>query len=494
MARTILRGGLVLDGQRTNAERADILVDGERIADVLAPGTNVADAAVIDAAGKLLIPGLVNAHTHAQTHLGKGSADRWTLEILLNGYPWGGKRTVEHHYLSAALGAAEMVRKGCTTAYDMFAEFPTPSVEGVGAVAQAYRDVGMRACIAPMMADRSFYQAIPGLLDALPPDLRKAAEGIRLAPYQASLEACRTIVTGWTIDRDRVRVGLGPTIPHHCSDEFLTGCRDLAKEYELGIQMHVAESKVQAVVGPKRYGTTLVGHLDRLGMLGPHFTAAHGIWLDDEDMKRLGGKGASVAHNPGSNMKLGSGIAAVRKLLSAGVNVAVGTDGTLSSDNTNMFEAMRLACFVSRVQGFDISAWLESREALTAATESGAKALGFGGRLGRLAKGYLADIVVLDLHALQFVPLNDALNQVVHAEDGTGVESVMIGGRLVLDRGRFTGFDLPNLIRRIETTMETLRGAGAETRAIGARLAPIVNQFCLGLAQSDYPVHRHIGV
>ena len=345
-----------------------------------------------------------------------------------------------------------------------------------------------------MMADRSFYQAIPGLLEALPPDLRKAAEGVRMAPYQASLEACRKIVTGWAIDRDQVRVGLGPTIPHHCSDEFLTGCRDLAKEFGLGIQMHVAESKVQAVVGPKRYGTTLVGHLDRLGMLGPHFTAAHGIWLDDEDMKRLGDKGASVAHNPGSNLKLGSGIAAVRKLLSAGVNVAVGTDGTLSSDNRNMFEAMRLACFVSRVHSFDVSAWLDSREALTAATESGAKALGFGGRLGRLAKGYLADIVVLDLNALQFVPLNNPLNQVVHAEDGTAVESVMIGGRLVLDHGRFTGFDLANIIKRIEGVMGGLREAGAETRKIGAALEPIVNQFCLGLAQSEYPVHRHVGV
>ena len=132
-------------------------------------------------------------------------------------------------------------------------------------------------------------------------------------------------------------------------------------------------------------------------------------------MKRLGGRGASVAHNPTSNMKLGSGLAAVRKMLSAGVNVAIGTDGTASSDNANMFESMRLTLFVSRVQGFDVQTWLTSQETLRAATEGGAKALGFDAKFGRLAKGYMADLAMLDLHALQFIPLNNPLNQLIHA-------------------------------------------------------------------------------
>jgi guanine deaminase len=497
MTKKILRGGLLLDAGRPHSERADIIIDGDTIQDVLPAGQAVsASMETIDAAGKLLIPGLVNAHTHAQTHLAKGTGDRWNLEHLLHSYPWSsGPRKAEHHYLSAVIGAAEMIRKGCTMAYDMFAEFPQPTAEGVAAVAQAYRDAGMRAAIAPMMADKTFYQAIPGLLDALPPGpLRDAAERVRMSPYAVSVEACKQLLAKWPQDRTWVRPALAPTIPHHCSDEFLTACRDLAREHDIGMQMHVAESKVQAVVGLRKYGTTLTGHLEKLGLLGPRFTAAHGVWLDDEDMKRLGGRGASVAHNPGSNMKLGSGLAATRKMLSAGVNVAIGTDGTASSDNSNMFEAMRLALFVSRVQGFDVTTWLSSQEMLRAATESGARALGFDGKFGRLEKGYLADIAFLDLHALQFIPLNNPLNQLVHAEDGTAVDSVMIGGEMVLQNRKFTKLDIAAIAAKAEATVAMLREATTASRPIGDALEPIITQFCLGLSSQTYHVHRHVGV
>src|SRR5690348_12860971 len=156
MKRTVIRGGLVLDAGRTQAERASVIIEDGTIRDIVPPQQTVADAVEIDASRRLVIPGLANAHTHAQTHLAKGTGDRWTLEHLLHSYPWSsGPRRAEHHYLSALIGAAEMIRKGCTMAYDMFAEFPQPSPEGVAAVAQAYQDAGMRACIAPMMADRS---------------------------------------------------------------------------------------------------------------------------------------------------------------------------------------------------------------------------------------------------------------------------------------------------------------------------------------------------
>ena len=142
---------------------------------------------------------------------------------------------------------------------------------------------------------------------------------------------------------------MAPTIPHHCSDDFLIACRNLAREYDVGIHSHVAESKVQVVAGYKRYGTSLAAHMDELGLVNERFTVAHGVWLDDEDMKRLGDRGASVAHNPGSNMRLGNGLADMRAMLRADINVGIGTDGANCSDNQNMYEAMRLASFV--VQG-----------------------------------------------------------------------------------------------------------------------------------------------
>src|SRR5262245_56304810 len=153
----LVQGGRVLRPDFDCAP-TDVVVDGDVIADIVAPG-RVKDDNVrrIDASGKLLIPGLVNGHNHAQTNLAKGLFDRHNLETYLNASPWAtGRRTVEDHYLAAVIGAAEMVRKGCTAAYDMFAEFPIPTAEGVAAVAKAYADVGIRAAIAPMMADRTF--------------------------------------------------------------------------------------------------------------------------------------------------------------------------------------------------------------------------------------------------------------------------------------------------------------------------------------------------
>jgi guanine deaminase len=257
--------------------------------------------------------------------------------------------------------------------------------------------------------------------------------------------------------------------------------------------MHVGETKPQAVVAGLRYGKTLVGHLDALGMLTPGFCVAHGVWLDDDDRARLADRGASISHNPGSNLKLGSGIADMRRMLDGKVNVAIGTDGVCSSDNLNVFEAMRLASYLSRAQDHPVERWVTSREALYAATEGGAKALGFD-RIGRIEQGYKADLVLLDLGALHYVPLNDVVNQIVFAEDGTGVDGVMIGGRLVLDRGRLLTVDPARLRAQAEEAVARLAAANAEQKALSEKLAPYVGQYCSGLAARPYPVHRFCGL
>jgi guanine deaminase len=480
--RALVEGGRVLRAGATTFERLDVLIEGEEILDLVTPGT-VTDAAVLrhDASDRFVIPGLVNGHTHAQVTLAKGQFDRFTLETYLNAIPWAsGRHSLDDTYLSAALGALEMVRKGCTAAYDMFGQFPLPTRAGVEAVARAYQDVGMRAVIAPMVADRSFYEAIPGLLDALPAPLAAAARAISLAPDSASLAACRELLTSWPFDRARIRPALGPTIPHHCSDEFLVACRDLANEFGVGMQMHVAESEVQATVGQQRYGTSLVGHLHQLGLLGPRFCATHAVWLDDEDRSRLADTGSSVCHNPGSNLKLGSGCADFRRLLKVGVRVAIGTDGASSSDNLNVFEAMRLASYLSRVRDHETAQWISAPEAFHAATLGGASALGLD-RTGAIERGYQADLVLLDASCLQYVPANDILNQIVFGEDGTGVDSVFIGGRLVLDHGRFTTVDVARLRAEAEDAVLRLRDVTAEARALAERLEPYVGRYCDGL-------------
>jgi guanine deaminase len=236
----------------------------------------------------------------------------------------------------------------------------------------------------------------------------------------------------------------------------------------------------------------LTEHLDKLGVLGPNFTAAHGIWLDDDDLSRLADRGATVAHNPASNMRYGSGLAAVRRMLDRGLRVGVGTDSRSCSDNLNMFEAMRLASYTSRVRGPDYRKWLGTDEVFRMATEDSAHALGMDGKIGRLAPGYFADIVFLDRRNLNYVPLNDLSNQIVNAEDGTGIDSVMVGGRMIVERGRFLTVDYASLAEKAERAVERMRSANAEALALAAKLEPMFGSFCIALGSRPYPVQRFV--
>jgi guanine deaminase len=493
MAYTIIRGGRVLDIAAGTAELADILVEDDTIREIGPSGLAAPEgAALISAERKLIHPGLVNAHTHAHGNLAKGMGDRWTLELLLTAAPWiTGNRGLDDIQLTAQLGAVEMVLKGCTACYDLFFEWPLPTRDGMALVASAYAEVGMRAVIAPMIADRSFFEAIPGLHDALPEALRERVVALRLPPGEATLAAVRAGFKDWSFDRDRVRLALAPTIPHHCSDDFIRGCATLARDFDVGLHSHVAESKVQAIAGMRLYGKTLTAHLDELGVLGPHFTVAHGVWLDDDDMARLGGHGASIAHNPGSNMRLGAGLADARAMLDARVNLGIGTDGANCSDNQNMYEAMRLASFVSKVQGPEWRRWMTTREVALAATQGSARALGFGDRIGRITRGYQADLVLLDLDHPNWLPLNDPVNQLVHSEDGNAVHSVMIAGRMVVENRRVLTVDMARLRDRVAAARDRLAIANADNRRLYEALEPIVGSYCPGLARTPYHVHRY---
>ena len=489
--RKVIRGGRLLDVRRHCANPADILVENDSIvrvgpADMEAPG----DAEVISAARRLMHPGLINGHTHGHGNLAKGMGDRWTLELLLVAGSWiNGGRTLEDKYLTTYVGALEMLMKGCTACYDLTAEFPLPTVEGLDACAQAYRDAGMRAVVAPMVAEYSFYEAIPGLLEMLPPALQADVGRFRPGAADASLANMRRWLHQFP-SGGLVVPAVAPTIPHHCSDAFMCGCADLSREFGVGLHSHVQESKVQVITSLKRYAKTQTAHLQDLGLLSPDFTVAHGVWLDSEDMTRLADHGSSVAHNPGSNMRLGNGLADMRGMLSRGVNVGIGTDGANCSDNLNMYENMRLASMISKVQSPDTEHWLTTEEVFEAATIGSAKALGFDGRLGRIAAGYAADIVFLDLDHINWMPVNDPTNQVVHTEDGTGVHSVMVAGRMVVENGKVIGVDMARLAARVEAARERLEVFNEPTKDLCNALSTVVNTFCPGLAKAPYRINR----
>jgi 5-methylthioadenosine/S-adenosylhomocysteine deaminase len=227
--------------------------------------------------------------------------------------------------------------------------------------------------------------------------------------------------------------------------------------------------------------------------LAPNFTAAHAIWLDNDDIGRLADAGASVAHNPGSNFKLGSGLAATRKLRDRGVSIGIGTDGCASSDNLNMFEAMRMAAFSSRVQGPDPRHWLSAAEAFEAATIGGARALGLERHIGQAAPGYQADVVFLDLTSINYLPLNEPLLHVVFCEDGSGIDRVMIAGDVVMEEGRVRGIDMAKLTTTATDAAARLAEVNANARAFVEALEPVVLDYCVGLARAPYPTHRWCG-
>ena len=481
----ILTGGLVIrgDAHGLRAERLEVLVKDGHIADLLPPGeTGPPEAEPITAADRLIIPGLVNAHTHGHGALGRGAVgDRVLLEIFLAGAgAINGGRGLDDKRLTAQLSAAELIRRGCTACYDLFVELPCPTPDGLLAVAAAYADAGLRAVVAPMMADRTLYQALPGLLDTLPDALRARAADLAAPPFTDSLAACRAMLRGWQQDRERIRPALAPTIPLHCSDAFLVGCRDLAEEHDIGLQTHLGETKTQAVIGLARYGRTLTAHLQALGLLGPRFSAAHGIWLDEEDIARLADAGiAGVAHNPMSNLRIGSGVAPTRRLLDGGVTLGIGTDASNTSDGQNMFEATRLAALLSRLAGADPEDWLGVEDAFVAATTGSARILGFD-RVGRIEPGWAADLVLLDLSAPHYVPLRDPLRQMVLAENAAAVTDVMIAGRMVL-RGRvLLTLDEARLRREAEAAAARLDALNAEAGRFAEAVSRHVACFCIG--------------
>ena len=453
------------------------------------------DAELIRADDRLLIPGLVNSHTHSHGALNRGAVDdRVSLEMFLTGGGASARaRGLEDKYLSAALSAAEMIRKGCTACFDLTVELPEPSHDGIAAVARAYQDAGMRAVVAPMIADRTIYQALPGLLEALPENLRPQFAALSAAPIEKTFEICRDILTNWKFDRRYIRPALGPSIPLHCSDSFLSECAGLAREHGIRLQTHLAESRAQAAIGQARYGKSLVAHLEVLGFLSDRLSVAHAIWLDDDDIKRLGAAGVKVAHNPSSNLRLGSGVAPVRRMLREGVTVGIGTDASNTSDGQNMFEATRLASYLSRIDGFDTDEWISAAEALHLATEGSAGVLGFE-KIGRLATGYEADIVFLRLDSPHFVPLRVPLIQMVFGENGASVDTVMIGGRVVFRDGKLLTLDEAALRRRAEEAAQRLDEANAEVFASGAKVSRLVGAFCAAQGCAMHSPRRKLRV
>ena len=490
----VIRAGQVLRGDPPALERTDILIDGERIATIGDALPAPAGSATIDATAFIVTPGLVNAHTHAHNNLLRGLAGRWTLEELLNHGPaLNANRTVEDHYVSAALGAVEMLKTGCTTAYDLFMAVPAPTVEDMEAVVRAYADVGMRAVLAPSVADLVFYETVPGLAELLQTGLRRRLEAMQASHTASLLGLSEELIRRLNGSAGgRIGVTLSPTIPTMCTDAVLEGIVHLAREHGVGVHTHLAESKIQAIAAHRRWGETAVARLAKIGLLGPGFVGAHGVWLTDDDIRRVGGAGGAIAHNPASNLRLGSGIAAVREMLDGAVTVGLGSDGAMSSDNLNLFEAMRVAGLVGNVR-FPHAAdrWIGAHEVWRMATMGSARALGLGEAIGAIAPGRKADLVLLRADSTFLRPLNDVAAALVYAETGASVDTVLVDGRVVVRGGRVLTVDEARLRARAQESADRIRAQNAAGWALSEEISPYLSAACRVAAARPYPVNRY---
>src|SRR5262249_26869831 len=234
-----------------------------------------------------------------------------------------------------------------------------------------------------------------------------------------------------------------------CSEDFLRRVRRLADDYDLPLMIHVQETRLQVVTGKLWYGSTMVEHLSSLDFLKPKTQIIHGVWLSPAEIAILAQTGASVQYNPSSNLKLGSGVAPLRALLDAGVNVSMGTDGCGSIDSVDMQNALCDGALIQKLRG-DYPSWTGAREAFRAATLGGAKALGRDGELGAVEAGRIADLVAYRLDGIAFTPLNDAVNQLVYAATKADMAMVMVDGEIIQAGGRLTRVDEDALIADIQ--------------------------------------------
>ena len=316
--------------------------------------------------------------------------------------------------------------------------------------ASAYRDIGLRAAITTSMSDRPFLEPLPWVDELMDPAIKAELSTLPTTTWKDQMAMFARNFAAWhEAGNGRIRAILGPVGPQWCSDDLLQAATEISLARGLPVHTHTLESKLQAVQAELMYGRPMVEHLDGLGVLTPHFTLNHAIWLTDGEIELLGARGCSISHNPLSNLKLGSGIARVRDLKNAGVNVALGTDGTSTSDRADMLRSLGMAALIHRVGDMDYETWVTAEEAFEMATIGSARSCGLADEIGLIEVGRKADLVLLDREDYGFIPLFKPIQQLAYAVNSDAVRTVLVDGEVVMEervltedrRGRAQGRD-----------------------------------------------------
>jgi len=480
----------------TTPVQGDIaIVDGV----ITAIGTNVIapeGAEIIDATGCLVMPGLVNAHLHSNEMFYRGRYERMPLEVwLLYAYPFFAAPPLDLRllYLRTMLVAIESLRSGVTMISDDFFDPPMHDLERLATVFKAYGDSGIRANVASGLMNLPYLDTISHAREIIPPDVQKQLD-FPVLPVREYLDFCDEVFrTLHGAENGRLRFMLAPSGPQRCSIDLMQACRDLAIRYAVPYHTHVLETKVQAVTAQQQYGKTLIRHMADLDLLHPGVLMAHAVWVTDEDIVLMGQTGVSVSYNTLANLKLGSGLCPVRRLLDAGVNIGLGTDGASSNDTMRIFDVMRSAALVQNLGSPQPQHWMRAEEILHAATLGGARAALLDKVTGSLAVGKQADLLFINLtKTTAFTPLSDVVRQLVYGENGQSVQSVMVAGRFVIKDGHFTTIDEAALLEEIRAATPALLAQHQQAEANNAFLEPYFTRIYQRCLAQDIGLSRHL--
>jgi 5-methylthioadenosine/S-adenosylhomocysteine deaminase len=427
----------------------------------------------IDCRNRLIAPGLVNAHTHSQSSTMSGFGDRLSHPAFM----WltqahTSRRTPDEIRLSVLLTAYGMMTSGTTAAID---HFPGQrfTLADMDAVLSAWSESGMRIALGMRFFDGSFSDIFPA---APLPEMLKVRMGqielLKPQPIAELSDLMDATIKKWHC-RPRLSVFPAPSNPDRCSDEALLLCAKMAERHDTGIHTHLLETKKQAELARARYGTTMVRHLEELGVLSDRWSCAHSIWLTDDDIELMAARKAIAVLNPESNDRLGTGLARAPDMLRRGMALALGTDGSGANDNLIMHEAMRAVAVAHRSSEPDRSRWITAGDVLHMATAGGAAALRHK-KLGKISPGFAADLVVYRLDAPWWVPANDIVTQMVFAETGASVDTVLIDGRVAVANGVVTTFDVDALLREVRSMSVSLRKRNADLFDVAHDIAEFV--------------------
>ncbi len=401
-----------MDAQRRILEDGAVAVRGDTIVAV-GPRAKLEArflaAQRLEARGKLILPGLINAHNHAPMTLLRGLADDLALQDWLEKYIFPAEaRNVTEEFVTwgTRLAALEMIRGGTTTYADMY--------YFEDAIARETQAAGMRGVLGET------------ILDFPAPDNKTLAQ---------ALAYTENFLKRWKGD-PLIRAAVAPHSAYTCSERTLKEAAALARRYGAPILIHLAETKREVEESRSKHGLSPPQYLEKVGLLGPDVLAAHCVWVDAADMALLAARQVGCVHNPSSNMMLASGVAPVIELRAAGVRLGLGTDGPAGSNNDlDMMEEMDLAAKLQKVTRMDPRA-LGAEQALELATIGGARALHMEAEIGSLEAGKKADLIVLGLGAPHAVPLYQVYSQIVYALKASDVETVVIAGRTVMEERR----------------------------------------------------------